>query len=65
MAILRRLYSKAYNDACAVDEDTASLVLEAYNNDQISGTSDIIILCQMQVGVGAAFDGFLTYSRRN
>ena len=36
MSILRRLYSEAYNDACAVDEDAACLVREAYNCDQIS-----------------------------
>ncbi len=36
MAILRRLYCEAYNDARTVDEDAAGLVREAYTHDQIS-----------------------------
>lgn len=36
MAILRRLYCEAYNEARTVDEDAADLVREAYIHDQIS-----------------------------
>ena len=36
MAILRKLYSEAYDRACRVDEDAASLVNDAYHEDQIS-----------------------------
>ena len=36
MAILRRLYCEAYNEARTVDEDAAGLVREAYAHDQIS-----------------------------
>ena len=36
MAILRRLYCEAYNEARTVDEDAADLVREAYIQDQIS-----------------------------
>ncbi len=31
----RLMYSEAYYWACTVDEDTAQLILQAYNSDEI------------------------------
>ena len=36
MWILMRMYPEAYYCACAVDEDTAQLILQAYNSDDIA-----------------------------
>ncbi len=47
MPILRRLYSEAYDRACTVDEDTESLVLEAYNHDQISWEEAQRLWCEI------------------
>ncbi len=36
MWFLLRMYPEAYYWACTVDEDTAQLILQAYNSDQIA-----------------------------
>jgi len=36
MWFLMRMYPEAYYWACAVDEDTAHLILQAYDSDEIA-----------------------------
>ncbi len=36
MWILMRMYPEAYYWACTIDEDTAQLILQAYNSDEIA-----------------------------
>jgi len=36
MWVPRLMYSEAYYCACTVDEDTAQLILQAYNSDEIA-----------------------------
>ncbi len=35
MWFLMRMYSEAYFWACTVDEDTAQMILQAFNSDEI------------------------------